>query len=147
MPVASVRETALQALLSAVTAAAPAGATVSRNETLNLEAPAAGLIIMRDGDPGEPEVTLSPNRYWFRHRVEILIIVAGVTGPVRAAATDTLIETINAAIAADPYLGGAAEYTEVEAPTSDDVNAEAGEPKRGIILPVIVEYESTTPAG
>ena len=143
----SVREDALQALFSAIQSAAPEGARVVRNETQNLEVPAAGLINMRDGDPGEPEVTLSPVRYWFRHRVEILIIASGITGPARASATDTLVENINTAIEADPYLGGAAEYAEAEAPTSDDVNAEAGEPKRGVILPIIIEYETSSPAG
>lgn len=143
----SVREAALQALFSAIQSAAPVGARVVRNETQHLEVPAAGLINMRDGNPGDPEATLSPVRYWFRHRVEIVIVVSGTNGPARAAATDTLIEAIADQLAADPYLGGAAEYAEAEPPVSEDANAEAGEPKRGIILPIIVEYETSSPAG
>jgi len=30
--------------------------------------PAAGLLILRDGEPGEPEVTLSPLRYHYEGR-------------------------------------------------------------------------------
>ena len=38
-------------------------AEVLRNAPLPTKVPDAGLIIVRDGDVGEPEVTLSPTRY------------------------------------------------------------------------------------
>jgi hypothetical protein len=41
--------------------------------------PAAGLLILRDGETGEPEVTLSPLRYHDEHRAEIAAaVIAGV---------------------------------------------------------------------
>ena len=49
--------------------------------------PSAGLLILRDGEPGEPEVTLSPLRYHYQHRAEIEAVVQGAT---RDAAFDTL---------------------------------------------------------
>ena len=50
------RETILHALL-AVLNTVP-GATVLRGATLPERIPPAGLLILRDGDPGTPEVTL-----------------------------------------------------------------------------------------
>lgn len=33
--------------------------------------PVEGLVIVRDGDPGEPDVTLNPRTEFYSHRVEI----------------------------------------------------------------------------
>jgi hypothetical protein len=54
----------------------PAGA-VLRGEVLPERVPAAGLLILRDGEPGEPAVTLSPLRYHYQHRAEIEAVVQG----------------------------------------------------------------------
>jgi len=55
---------ALNARLSALPA------TVLRGEVLPERIPAEGLPIPRDGEPGEPEVTLSPLAYHYQHRAE-----------------------------------------------------------------------------
>ncbi len=60
---ATTRETilgALHALLQTQTA------PVLRGEALPERVSPAGLLILRDGDPGEPAVTLSPLRYHHR---------------------------------------------------------------------------------
>ncbi len=62
------RETILAALHARLQ---PLVATVLRGEVLPERIPPAGLIILRDGQPGEPEVTLSPLRYHFQHRAEL----------------------------------------------------------------------------
>ena len=64
----SLRETMLTAL-PARRSALPA--TTLRGEVLPGRVPAAGLLILRDGEPGEPEVTLSPLRCHYQHRVEV----------------------------------------------------------------------------
>ena len=46
--------TVLHARLSALPA------TADRGEVLPERVPAANLLVLRDGEPGEPEVTLSP---------------------------------------------------------------------------------------
>lgn len=58
----STRETILTALVARLSALP---ATTLRGEVLPERIPAAGLLILRDGDPGEPEVTLSPLRYHY----------------------------------------------------------------------------------
>lgn len=75
----STRETILQAL-HALLQAQPA--PVLRGQALPERVPAAGLLILRDGEPGEPAVTLSPPHYHSQHR-------AGVEAVVQAGAFDT----------------------------------------------------------
>jgi len=107
------RETILQALLAALQTMP--GATVLRGEVLPERIPAEGLLILRDGEPGDPEVTLSPLRYHYQHRAEIEVIVQGKTPAVRAIAFDTLVQDIGTALAADRTLGGLCDWTEAQA--------------------------------
>ncbi len=65
----STRETILAALAAQL--AAHAGAEVRRNAVLPERVPTGGLVILRDGEPGAPDVTLSPWLAWYSHRVEI----------------------------------------------------------------------------
>ena len=75
--------TALHARLSTLPA------TALRGEVLPERVPAEGLLILRDGEPGEPEVTLSPLRYHYQHRAEIEAVVQGAD---RDGAFDALTE-------------------------------------------------------
>lgn len=61
------RETILAALHARLSALL---ATVLRGEVLPERVPGDGLLIPRDGEPGEPEVTLSPLRYHYQHRAD-----------------------------------------------------------------------------
>src|SRR5690606_22813137 len=65
----SKRETILAALTGALRTGL--SANVRRNEVLPEKVPAEGLVILRDGDPGEPDVTLNPRTEFYSHRVEI----------------------------------------------------------------------------
>ena len=71
--------------------------------------PADSLLILRDGEPWEPEVTL----YHYRRRAEIKAVVQG-TG--RDAMFDTLCASVGTAIAADQTLNGICDRVEAEAP-------------------------------
>ena len=61
---------ALFALLQTIT-----DATILRNEALPERIPDGGLIILRDGDPGEPETLLSPVSYYWQHRALVEAVV------------------------------------------------------------------------
>jgi hypothetical protein len=65
------RETVLAALHARLQ---PLSARTLRDEVLPERIPAVGLIILRDGQPGEPEVTLSPLRYHYQHRAELEVV-------------------------------------------------------------------------
>ena len=73
----TVRETILSALHAQLqTLAAP----VLRGDVLPERIPATGLIILRDGKPGEPEVTLSPLSYFYEHRAELEVVIQAGSG-------------------------------------------------------------------
>ena len=95
------RETILSAL-HALLQCQPA--TVLRGEVLPERVPAAGLLILRDGDPGEPSVTLSPLRYHYQHRADVEAVVQ--TGTGRDTAFDLLVAGVGTVLAADRTLGG-----------------------------------------
>jgi hypothetical protein len=83
------RETVLAALHARLQLLA---ALILRDEVLPERIPAVGLIILRDGQLGEPEVTLSPLRYHYQYRAEFEIVVPAPNG--RASTFDTLIAAI-----------------------------------------------------
>ena len=47
------------------------GVTCVATRCCRKKVPATGLVILRDGDPGEPDVTLNPRTEFYAHRIEI----------------------------------------------------------------------------
>ncbi len=129
--------TALQALLQ------PLAALVLRDDALPERIPTAGLIILRDGQPGEPDVTLSPLRYHYQHRAELEVVVQAGTG--RASAFDNLIAAIGAALEADRTLGGLCDWVEPEAPASVDLPIEGAAALKAAVITVVLHYTTTGP--
>jgi len=139
------RETILQALLTALQTIS--GPTVVRGEVLAERVPANGLVILRDGNPGDPEVTLSPLQYHFEHQAEVEVIVQGKTAVVRAAAFDALVANIAAALGADRTLGGICDWTEAHAPEPADLPIEGGQAMKAATIPVTLIYTTADPLG
>ncbi len=144
-PMTSTRETILQALLAALQTVP--GATALREDVLPERLPAGGLLILRDGDPGTPEVTLSPLAYHYEHRAEIEVIVQGKTPAVRATAFDTIVQAIGAALTTDRTLGGLCDWTEAQAPQPVDLPVEGAAALKAAIIPVILHYTTADPLG
>jgi len=134
------RETILAALHARLQ---PLTALVLRDEVLPERIPAAGLIILRDGQPGEPEVTLSPLRYHYQHRAELEVVVQAPNG--RATAFDTLIAAIGAALEADRTLDGICDWIEPEAPASVDLPIEGAAAIKAAVVTVVLHYTTTGP--
>jgi hypothetical protein len=137
-------ETVLLALFAAIEAATPENARASRNETLPERIPQGGLIILRDGAPGEPEVLLSPPSYYYEHRAEIDIIVDRPPD-ARDAAFDLLKTAVGAAIAADRTLGGLCDYVLGEAPAPLLVPIDGADSLKAATVPVVLIYGSSDP--
>ena len=131
------RETVLAALQARLQ---PLAALTLRNEVLPERIPTAGLIILRDGQPGEPEVTLSPLRYHYQHRAELEVVVQAGTG--RASAFDTLIAAIGTALETDRTLGGLCDWVEPEAPASVDLPIDGAAALKAAVIPVILHYST-----
>lgn len=121
----------------------PLAARTLRDEVLPERIPAAGLIILRDGQPGEPEVTLSPLRYHYQHRAELEVVIQVGTG--RASAFDELIAAIGTALEADRTLGGHCDWVEPEAPASVDLPVEGAAALKAAVITVVLHYTTTGP--
>jgi hypothetical protein len=136
----TIRETVLAALHARLQ---PLAALTLRDEVLPERIPAAGLIILRDGQPGEPEVTLSPLRYHYQHRAELEVVVQAGTG--RATAFDELIAALGVALEADRTLGGLCDWVEPEAPASVDLPVEGAAALKAAVIAVALHYSATGP--
>ena len=134
------RETVLAALHTRLSALP---ALTLRDAVLPERIPTSGLIILRDGQPGEPEVTLSPLRYHYQHRAELEVVVQAGSG--RASAFDDLIAAIGAALEADRTLGGLCDWVEPEAPASVDLPVEGAAALKAAVITVVLHYSTTGP--
>ena len=135
------RETALAALHARLSSLP---ATILRGDVLPERMPPDGLLILRDGEPGEPEVTLSPVAYHYQHRAEIEAVVQGAE---RDATFDTLCASIGTAIAADRTLGGICDWVEAEAPRPIDLPVEGAASLKAAVIPVVLHYTTADPLG
>ena len=118
-------------------------APVLRGEVLPERVPAAGLLILRDGDPGEPAVTLSPLLYHYQHRAEIEAVVQAGTG--RDPPFDMLAAGVGPVISADRTLGGLCDWVEAEAPRPVDLPVEGAAALKAAVIPVVLHYSTADP--
>jgi hypothetical protein len=128
-----------------LSAPAKAPRTVCGCQPVPERVPAAGLLILRDGDPGEPAVTLSPLRYHYHHRAEIEAVVQAGTG--RDAAFDALAGGVGIVLAADRTLGGLCDWVEAEAPRPVDLAVEGAATFKAAVIPIVLHYASADPLG
>ncbi|THD71282.1 acyl-CoA transferase [Thalassobius vesicularis] len=137
----SLRETILTALYARLSALP---ATALRGEVLPERVPPDGLLILRDGEPGEPEVTLSPLTYHYQHRAEIEAVVQGAN---RDVAFDALCAEIGAVFSADRTLGGLCDWIEAEAPQPVDLPVEGAASLKAAVIRVSLFYSTSDPLG
>ena len=121
-------------------------AIVERNSVLPEKIPDGGLIILRDGDPGEPEQALGGfGNAYYQHAVEIEVYVEEGDAATRDAAFDALLNQIGAALDADPTLGSLAfgvTYGRPEVAVEAIAGASA---IKNATLTVTVDYETGAP--
>ncbi len=111
-----------------------------RNEALPQSVPAAGLVILRDGDPGEPDVTLNPRTEFYSHRAEIEAFATQPAGGGGESVLDALLARIGIALAADRGLGGLAENLTWSAPETSVLAIDGAAPILVGRLTVTIEY-------
>ncbi len=136
----SKREEVLQALLARLQTVPLV--KVERNRLRPERLPPEGLIILRDGDVGEPEVLLSPLSYVWTHaaRIEVFSGAADPDGHL-----DDLLMAIATALTADPTLGGLVDLIDVGAPDFDAAAPEGGADVKAAIVSVRLIYETAHP--
>jgi hypothetical protein len=121
-------------------------AVVERNSALPEKIPGGGLIIVRDGDPGEPEEALGGfGSTYYQHTVEVEVYVEEGDASARDAAFDALLQQIGAALEADPTPGGLVFGLTYGRP-EPSIEAVAGAPAiKSATLTVTIDYESSAP--
>ncbi|MDH3661179.1 MAG: acyl-CoA transferase [Alphaproteobacteria bacterium] len=119
---------------------------VERNSVLPEKMPSGGLIIVRDGDPGEPEQSLGGfGSSYYQHAVEIEVYVEEGDAGVRDSAFDDLLQQVGVVLDTDPTLGGLAFGLTYGRP-EQSIEAVAGAPAiKNATLSVTVDYETETP--
>ena len=140
----SIREQILAALLARLEAVPDA--MVKREAPLPETVTAGGLIILRDGDSGDPEVLLSPLSYLWEHLTEVEVIIQRGASD-ESAALDTLLTAVGAALAADRSLGGLAEWLDWGAPKTSGLAIDGAAALRGATVPITIHYSSSDPLG
>jgi hypothetical protein len=134
---------ALKALLGTVP-----GVTVERNSALPEKIPDGGLVILRDGDPGDPEQALGGfGNAYYQHAVEVEVYVEEGDAAARDADFDAVLQQIGVALEADPTLGGLVFGLTYGRP-GPAIEAIAGAPAiKSATLTVTVDYETAAALG
>jgi hypothetical protein len=138
----SLREQVLAALFPQIQQVQ--SAAVKREEPLPEKVPSGGLVILRDGDPGEPEMLLSPVTYLWQHQAEIEVVVQRPASEA-AAALDALLAELGTALSADRTLGGLVDWVEWSAPQTRDLAIDGAAGLKGAVVTVTLHYASSDP--
>lgn len=140
----SKREQALQGLFLCLQTGLP-GISVLRNEVLTTAIPETGLVVLRDGDPGEPDILLSPPRYIYKHRADIEVFVQNADAAKRETDLDQLITQIGAALETAGTLDGVIDILNPGSPELLTEPIEGAAAIKAATLPVTLEYVTTNP--
>jgi hypothetical protein len=138
--------TALKAQLEG--AAALDDVEIVRNIDSPAKIPENGLIVIRDGNPGEPDQVLGgfTNTY-YAHTIEIEVYAQGEPDSVRDALFDSLLAALGTALETDKTFGGAIDGMMYGLPDTATESAEGGQGiKQGTVL-LTAEYSAPSPLG
>ncbi|WP_375178044.1 hypothetical protein [Sphingobium yanoikuyae] len=103
-----------------------------------------GTVWLRDGEPGEPDIDLSPPTYHYNHRIPVEIAAYVSSEPLRLV-LDRMAGAIGAAIAADRFLGGLVSYLDVTALDLVNINVTGGQTQKGGMFDIIATYSTNSP--
>ena len=140
----SQRENAIGALF-AVLGQLSLGTMVKRNAALPERIADHAMAILRDGEMGESEVSLSPLTYHWQHQVAIELFVANPDAAARDSRMDGLLVELAALIEADRTLAAVVEYAEIGQPKFDELAPEGTSGIKACLLPVVLHYSSAGP--
>lgn len=140
----SKREQVIDAVKLLIVSALPF-AEVKRNLDKPERIPPGGLVIVRDGDPGEPEVLLSPLSYTYSHRVPVEIAAYASDTLTREQVIDAMLTAIGAAVVANRTLGGLCEFLDCDAPSSGDLETAGAKAARWAEAAIVATYTTANP--
>jgi len=144
---------ALEALLNEAAAAVQLPAPlagrpeVRRGDPTFDDMPRSGLIAFADGSTGDPDVTLSPPRYFFTRSVPVTVAVEHRDDEIRRLGVDAILQAIAARIERDDTLSGAVDMAEATAPAFEDDAEEGSTALRIAEFTITLDYEAPTALG
>jgi hypothetical protein len=142
--VSSKREQVLDAMKVLLSSALP-NADVRRNLAKPERIPPGGLVVIRDGDPGEPEVMLSPLVYVYSHRIPIELAAYETSSESPEQVLDEMLGAIGVAVSGDRTLGGLCDFIEAQAPSTDDVETAGARAGRWADAAIVAVYGTPDP--
>jgi hypothetical protein len=142
--VSSKREQVLDAIKSLLSSALP-NADVRRNLAKPERIPPGGLVVIRDGDPGEPEVMLSPLVYFYSHRIPIELAAYETSSQSPEQVLDEMLGAIGVAVSGNRTLGGLCDFIEAQAPSTDDVETAGARSGRWADAAIVAVYGTPDP--
>jgi hypothetical protein len=140
----SKREQVLDGIKALIASALP-NAEVKRNLAKPDRIAPGGLAIIRDGDPGEAEIILSPLIYIYTHRIPVELAAYETSSESREQVLDGMLGAIGLAVMNDRTLGGLCDFMEAEAPATDDVETAGARPGRWADAAIIAVYGTADP--
>lgn len=121
-------------------------ARVERNSVLPEKIPANGLIVIYDGDPGDPEQVLGGfNNAYYEHQIEIVIYIEEGDSAIRDKKFDALLVEIGQILEGNPTLDGLVVGLTYARPQGS-IEPVLGGPaiKTGTII-LVAEYDTPSP--
>ena len=101
-----------------------------------------GTVIGHPGEPGDPEVDLSPLAFNYAHRMYLEVGAAGGAG---GAPLDAMLAAIGVAIRAERTLGGLCDWLEAVAPDRNDRTTARVATTNWAVLPIVAHYTTSDP--
>ena len=139
---------ALFAVLGQLTLGQASGPTLlKRNSALPERLSDHAMAILRDGEMGEPELTLSPVMYHWQHETLVELFVADPDAARRDARMDALLVQLEELLAANPGLGGAVEFCVASTPKFEELFVEGAAGIKSCVVPIVLHYSSASALG
>lgn len=131
----------LKTLIEAATAA-----KIERNSVVPEKIPPTGLVIIRDGNPGDPEYVLGGfSNVYYSHNIEIEVYIQDGATAQRDQKYDALMQTIGAMLEAHPTLDGLVAGLTYSRPDATTQPIDGGPPIKFAVILLLAEYETATP--
>lgn len=118
---------------------------VRRNEVISTTIPSEGLLILRDGDAGEPEILLSPLRYLYQHRVELEVWVQQAQSTERDQQFDQLLQRLGVALDSAGTLNDTVDLLHTGSPEFSTESIESGATVKVATIPIFLEFNTRHP--
>lgn len=141
----SKREQVLDRLATKLKTLESTSLKVYRNLDKPQQIPSGGMIVLRDGVAGEPEVLLSPLTYIYEQLVTVEVMVQTPDPAARDALLDVLLVALSGVITTNRTLDGLAEWMEARSPEFQGEPIEGAASIRAATVQVMVRFFTSDP--